>query len=795
MLTNLQTRLKHAGRLLPFALLPFAAHAQLGYPAASAVNAAGTYTDLAATGTAISTANTDDANSTAQPIGFTFAYNGASFTQFVLNTNGFIKLGATAPSAADLFLPESMTATQIDPFESTNAADVNIVAPFNFDLTAGTAAGGTEYRVATTGTAPNRVCTIQWKNVADKTLTYDQQYGSMNFQVKLYETTANIEFVYGTTLQGTLPDDYRFAVTGIKGSSTAQSVMVVKSGPGTTPWSGANFINGFYTTAAFQYSGNVRPDLGRTYRFVPGTAPTTCGNPTAATIGNATNTSVQIAFTPGAGNVSYNVTYTAAGGTTQTVTPAPTSSPITITGLTAGTTYTVTLQSVCAGGATGAVLTGTATTTGGTTPTPLANDEPTGAIALALGVTCTPTNGTNVGATTSGATNTTGGTSLGYTNPGCGIAVNPKDVWYKFTTAASGVGSTFVNITVTGNPAGQVRVFSAASAAGPFTSVGCAAGTTNNTVAAPLRVGGLTPNTTYYVFVSGYGSGDTTGAFTICATGLATPAAPAFVTLPYTEGFEGTWTDVLATRDVPTNNWRNSPASGDRSWRRDDDGVSANWRFLPTGAYTPVSSTGARSARFHTYGASPAGVLGVFDLYVNMSGVGNKALNFDYINPTGADSLKIFVSTDGGATFGATPVRQVGVSAAFAAVPTITIASTSATTVIRFQAKSDYGNDDLGIDNLRLTVVTATTNAAMAATVSLYPNPAHQSFQLSVPTGLRAASATLSNTLGQVVLARQLNLPAAGGTTDFNVSSLAPGVYTLTLKSGADLVVKRVVVE
>jgi hypothetical protein len=45
------------------------------------------------------------------------------------------------------------------------------------------------------------------------------------------------------------------------------------------------------------------------------------------------------------------------------------------------------------------------------------------------------------------------------------------------------------------------------------------------------------------------------------------------------------------------------------------------------------------------------------------------------------------------------------------------------------------------------------------------------------------------------VLTRQLNLPAAGGSADFNVSSLAAGVYSLTLKSGNDLVVKRVVVE
>ena len=133
-------------------------------------------------------------------------------------------------------------------------------------------------------------------------------------------------------------------------------------------------------------------------------------------------------------------------------------------------------------------------------------------------------------------------------------------------------------------------------------------------------------------------------------------------------------------------------------------------------------------------------------------------------------------------------------SAAFTA-QTVTIAGNSATTVIRFQASSDFARDDLGIDNLRLGVVTATRNAALAATVALYPNPASRAFTLDVPAGsLRAASATatLSNALGQVVQVRALS---ATGTTAFDVSGLPAGMYSLALKSGNDLVVKRVVVE
>ncbi|MCI1190011.1 T9SS type A sorting domain-containing protein [Hymenobacter sp. DH14] len=698
MSTSLPRRLKRAGRLLPIALLSFAAQAQINYYPANAISQAGTYTDLGTTGTAIATANTDDANSAAQPIGFTFTFSGTAFTQFVLNTNGFIKLGATAPSAADLFLPEAPTAPQVDPIYSPNAADVNILAPFNFDLAAGSATGGTEYRVATTGTSPNRVCTIQWKNVADKTLEYDLQYTSMSFQVRLYETSNTIEFVYGPATQGPNPDDYRFAVVGIKGASATngQTLLAAKAAS-RDPWGSASFITGYYDGISFfNYRGTVRPDAGRTYRFAAG--------PVVA----------------------------------------------------------------------------------------ITNDEPSGAIALPVATTCSPTTASNIGATTTAPT--------GYANPGCGVAINPKDVWFKFTTAATGPGSTFVNIQTTGAPAGQLRLFSGASSAGPFTEVGCGAGPDFNTGAGTLSVSSLTPSTTYYIMVSGYGSSDAQGAFTICLTGAAPLAAPAYVALPYAESFEGPWATATSTRDVPTLNWRNTPTTGNSSWRREDDGfAAANWSYEDeeTGTAPPYAvafSAGAHSARFHTYG-SASGAQGKLDLYANLSGSGAKTLTFDYINPTGTDKLEVLVSTNGGTTFTAAPVLTLNTAPAFATY-SATLPGNSATTVIRFQATSDFGDDDLGIDNLRIAVATATRNATLAAAVSVAPNPAHQRFTVSVTAGsLRAATATLRNALGQPVATRLLNLPAAGGSTDFDVSRLAAGIYTLTLQSGNDLVVKRVVVE
>lgn len=264
--------------LLALALLPaVGARAQsIAYTPATAANVAGTYADLGAAGAAIATANTDDANSAAQSIGFPFNFNGTAFTQFVLNTNGFVRLGPSAPSAAALFLSE--TTNVVDPILSQATADVNILAPFNFDLTAGSGAGGPEYRVATTGTAPNRVCTVQWKNVSDKAGAgaVATQYANFSFQLKLYESSSYIEFVYGPTVAGPGTADVRFPVIGIKGAGLddGQTVLAEKPQSG-LPWSAATFRTGYYANDGtnilytHNYRADVPPDPGRTYRFTP----------------------------------------------------------------------------------------------------------------------------------------------------------------------------------------------------------------------------------------------------------------------------------------------------------------------------------------------------------------------------------------------------------------------------------------------------------------------------------------------------------------------------------------------
>ena len=265
--------------LLILLFLSFGTYAQLNYNSFLSENIPGTYVDLGTNGTIIPTLNKDNANSNAQNIGFTFRYNSQSFTQFRLNTNGFIKLGSSSPSSAALFYTTANTTTG-GVFNSTSTADVNFLVPFNHDLTGNGAV--TEYRMHTSGTAGSRVCTIQFKNVKDKTTIPYNQFDSINFQIKLYESSNIIEFIYGNWYASSDSSRFKSSACGLKGAvgATTNQLVVVSKSSGAI-YSDAAFLNGNYTGNAFNF-GNSNPgdgtgpngsrpmvDPGRTFRFTP----------------------------------------------------------------------------------------------------------------------------------------------------------------------------------------------------------------------------------------------------------------------------------------------------------------------------------------------------------------------------------------------------------------------------------------------------------------------------------------------------------------------------------------------
>jgi hypothetical protein len=249
-------------------IITLPAYSQLNYLKSGTSNSPGAYTDLGTNGAPITTANFDNANSAPQNIGFTFNYNGTSFTQFVLNTNGFIKLGSTNPSIDSLFFTPNGNTVTGGVFNSTNPADTNILCVFNHDLKAGT--GTPEYRVYTSGTIGSQICTIQFKNVRDKTTTPAIQYDNMEFQIKLYETTNTIEFIYGTWAPSVNSSALKSAAVGLKGKNNTNPELLVISKISSQQWSAANFLSGNYPSSAFSFGRPSRPipDAGRTFRFV-----------------------------------------------------------------------------------------------------------------------------------------------------------------------------------------------------------------------------------------------------------------------------------------------------------------------------------------------------------------------------------------------------------------------------------------------------------------------------------------------------------------------------------------------
>ncbi len=230
--------------------------AQFSYTAASASSSLQTYTDLGSLGTAITTNYQGNTmgyyrdNSSIQNIGFNFKFNGTNFTQFVLSSSGYIKLGNIAP-----------TKGQTNPFNN----ETNVIYPLSTSaLTASTAP---EYRVFTSGNIGARICTIQFKGLTDTSTTagYVKQFSSLEYQLKLYESSNKIEFVYGNFIPtGNAGANYIYAI-GIKGKDF---LSFVNSSGKSTNWVNDNFIDTFSVFGDLK-NLNVKcyPITGLTYSF------------------------------------------------------------------------------------------------------------------------------------------------------------------------------------------------------------------------------------------------------------------------------------------------------------------------------------------------------------------------------------------------------------------------------------------------------------------------------------------------------------------------------------------------
>ncbi len=141
-----------------------------------------TYTELVGGSNLIAGGSALAAPSAVTPIGFNFVYQGKSYSDFSVNAAGLLKLGSVVVTNESSNSAISVTNTP------------KIYAWWDATYTTSVAGGG-GVTYALTGAAPNRVLTVQWK------VAYTSNAATgFSYQIKLYETSNNIEFLYGNTV-------------------------------------------------------------------------------------------------------------------------------------------------------------------------------------------------------------------------------------------------------------------------------------------------------------------------------------------------------------------------------------------------------------------------------------------------------------------------------------------------------------------------------------------------------------------------------------------------------------------
>lgn len=158
----------------------------------------------------------DDNRSDPQDIGFDFWYDGTRYTQFSVSTNGFIDFSASAATGMG-----TGAYGYVNTEFSANGGTLLSIAPMYDDMTTlgVTDPLGNSIRYDLTGTAPNRVLTVEWLGMS----IYQHPTVNLNYQLRLYETTGRIEFYYGSMSPTTLTAPTYSYTCGLNGPTISNT--------------------------------------------------------------------------------------------------------------------------------------------------------------------------------------------------------------------------------------------------------------------------------------------------------------------------------------------------------------------------------------------------------------------------------------------------------------------------------------------------------------------------------------------------------------------------------------------
>jgi hypothetical protein len=281
------------------------------------------------------------------------------------------------------------------------------------------------------------------------------------------------------------------------------------------------------------------------------------------------------------------------------------------------------------------------------------------------------------------------------------------------------------------------------------------------------------------------------------------------------ENFNGTWTTptTLATAGT-TGSWGDDGATGDQQWHRNDYITGWTPSIYSQVRVNDADGTAGTYAAFHSTGAASGSMGSLVSPMLNFAGYpDHKLLSFYLSNDSGADVLNIYLSTDGGLTYGSAlatyPAQSNAFNRAFRRVALDLGTTTSSTVRIKFIATADAGISDIGLDNFQVvnrplaplsgtytinqTLPDAGTNFASFTEAFSLLNLAG----VGGPTTFRVANGqtfteqtpplTVSGTAAAPILFREATLTAAL-TDNPTISTTLAETGALVLLSGADYV-------
>ena len=223
-------------------LLPESSHAQLAANTYQFSAISGTFTEITG-GTALTSIETDDALSASIPIGFSFNFCGTDYTQLKASSNGWVSFSSTLGTFD---------------YYAGNGATFNNMKPCLFPLWEdidGSSSNSGQATYTTSGTAPNRVFTLQCKNWQ---WNYSATTATISFQVKLYEGTNLIQYVYRPEA-GTINTASGGASIGISDNETVTGYLSLNNATATPAASSTTFTTNILT----------KPASGQIYQFKP----------------------------------------------------------------------------------------------------------------------------------------------------------------------------------------------------------------------------------------------------------------------------------------------------------------------------------------------------------------------------------------------------------------------------------------------------------------------------------------------------------------------------------------------